>query len=148
MEKIFTGKDKAKELGYLSYRDYVTALGLKYRHPWNGKSTTKLSVTARVDFGRWIADCQCGAAQYVEPEQPFYCAECGMPYSEGMGIKVIFPKIKEDIEEELLQRETIATKNTPATIQPPPKEAGLARSWNPGETVTELKEQRKRRSKK
>ena len=42
MEKIFSGMDRAKELGFTTYRDYLTALGIKYGHRWNGKSNYKL----------------------------------------------------------------------------------------------------------
>lgn len=145
MDKIFTGLDRAKELGFTSYRDYLTALGIKYNHRWNGKANDK-TVTARVDFGRWLADCQCGAAQYVEPEQPFYCAECGMAWNDNLACQVIFPGIKQEVEEELMERPTLKRgRKDQKTIQAPPAEPGLARSWNPTESVAELKEQRKRK---
>ena len=145
MDKIFTGLDRAKELGFTSYRDYLTALGIKYNHRWNGKENDVI-ITARVDFGRWLADCQCGSAQYVEPGEPFYCAECGMAWNEHLACQVVFPETKEEIEQELMERPTIKRgRKDQKTIQAAPKEPGLARSWNPTESVAELKEQRKRK---
>lgn len=148
MDKIFTGIDRAKELGYANYRDYLTALGIRFGHRWNGKSND-VTVTARVDFGRWIADCKCGAAQYVEPGEPFYCAECGTAWNDGLGCQVIFPDTKEEIEQELMERPVLKHgRKDQKTIQPPPEEPGLTRSWSPEETTTDLKEQRNRRRSK
>lgn len=150
MDKIFTGLDRAKELGFSTYRDYLTALGVKYNHRWNGISNNT-QVTARIDFGRWIADCKCGAAQYVEPDQPFYCAECGMTWNDNLGCEVIFPPIDKiiEVEAELMERPVLKRgKKDQKTIQPPPAEPGLSRSWTPDETVEELKEQRKKRGRR
>lgn len=150
MEKIFTGLDRAKELGFSSYRDYLTALGIKYNHRWSGKSN-KEQVTARVDFGRWIADCKCGAAQYVEPDQPFYCAECGMAWNDNLACEVVFPPVEKmaEVEAELLERPVLKRgRKDQKTIQPPPAEPGLSRSWTPEETVADLKDQRKKRGRR
>lgn len=43
---------------------------------------------ARIDAGRWVADCPCGSAQIVSPEDPrLYCVEC-LP---GGWVEVAFP---------------------------------------------------------
>lgn len=36
------------------------------------------AVTARIDHGRWIADCEdCNGAEYVDPGEPvFFCISC------------------------------------------------------------------------
>jgi hypothetical protein len=35
------------------------------------------AVVARIDHGRWIADCECNGAEYVDPDEPiFYCLSC------------------------------------------------------------------------
>ena len=47
-----------------------------------------VQVWARIDAGRWVADCPCGSAQVVTPTDPrFACPECGTGW-----IVVIFPK--------------------------------------------------------
>jgi hypothetical protein len=34
-------------------------------------------VAARIDHGRWIADCECGGAEYVDADDPvFFCFSC------------------------------------------------------------------------
>ncbi|MFE5675115.1 hypothetical protein ACFQ7B_07505 [Streptomyces erythrochromogenes] len=36
------------------------------------------SIYARINHGRWVADCPCGSAQVVTPDDPrFACPECG-----------------------------------------------------------------------
>lgn len=42
---------------------------------------------ARIDSGRWVADCTCGSAQVITPTDPrFACPECGAGW-----FTVIFP---------------------------------------------------------
>ncbi|MFF5445499.1 hypothetical protein [Streptomyces sp. NPDC012888] len=46
-----------------------------------------VSVYARINHGRWIADCTCGSAQVVTPDDPrFACPECGYGW-----VRVTFP---------------------------------------------------------
>jgi len=76
-------------------------------------------VAARVDYGRWIADCpRCTGAEFVDPGWPlFVCCSCGSgPHS------VTFPSPREEIEGELLKRPDGATRN-----------------WRPGESVADLR---------
>lgn len=36
------------------------------------------TVYARINHGRWVADCTCGSAQFVSPADPrMWCVECG-----------------------------------------------------------------------
>ncbi|MFB6512122.1 hypothetical protein ACFCW4_02525 [Streptomyces virginiae] len=45
-------------------------------------------VFARINHGRWVADCTCGSAQIVTPADPrFACPECGYGW-----VQVVFPK--------------------------------------------------------
>ena len=42
---------------------------------------------ARINHGRWVADCVCGSAQVVTPDDPrFACPECGWGWA-----RIIFP---------------------------------------------------------
>ncbi|MFD9306142.1 hypothetical protein ACFWCB_26395 [Streptomyces sp. NPDC060048] len=46
------------------------------------------SIYARINHGRWVADCVCGSAQVVTPEDPrLACPECGYGWA-----RVVFPE--------------------------------------------------------
>lgn len=72
------------------------------------------TVKARINHGRWIADCPCNGAELVAPGQPMVCGSCGATH------KVTFPKNRTAIEEALDRRE-IRHQN-----------------WQPGETPSDL----------
>lgn len=149
MEKIFTGKDKAKELGFKNYREMT--LGLAARRGLSPSDKTGgRPVLARVDFGRWIADCECGSANYVEPSEPvYYCATCGNAIYGGVWREVIFPDDRAEIEAELLKRTVQVNpklKPMDAAINARSAVPGLMRSWVPGETVETLRNQRELRA--
>ncbi len=62
-------------------------------------------VNARVNQGRWIADCPCGGAAVVSSKQPFfYCPYCGNAGNGRKWLQVAFPQEKAEIEAELLKR--------------------------------------------
>lgn len=43
-----------------------------------GESLLLEPVYARINHGRWVADCTCGSAQFVSPADPrMWCVECG-----------------------------------------------------------------------
>lgn len=74
---------------------------------------------ARVEHGRWIADCPCGAGIAVHPQwTEAGCLECGRWWP------VMVPRDWDDIEAVLLAR---------------PK--AVNRGWLPGETATVLREE-------
>lgn len=73
---------------------------------------------ARVDAGRWIVDCDCGAGNSTHPEWGIaLCYGCG-----AVREKVKFPKEWKGVEKELLRRPETVTRN-----------------WLSGETVAALK---------
>ncbi|MFF4848009.1 hypothetical protein [Streptomyces sp. NPDC001194] len=46
------------------------------------------TVQARINHGRWVADCLCGSAQVVTPGDPrFACPECGWGWA-----RIVFPE--------------------------------------------------------
>lgn len=52
----------------------------------------KQPVVARIDHGRWIADCECKGAEYVDPDEPiFFCLSCLNTQYGGALRPVIFP---------------------------------------------------------
>ena len=78
-------------------------------------------IPARVDWGRWIWDCECGGAEFAFDEGLGMCQNC---YNGKSGHKyrpIIFPKKRPAIEKLLLIR---------------PLEN---RNWSPGETIEKLR---------
>lgn len=148
MDKIFSGKDKAQELGFKTFREMLEVLARRkgYEVP---VETGGEDVVARIDFGRWIGDCECGSANYVEPSDPVYfCATCGNAASGGKLRGVVFPENRAEIEAELLERVVFVNpklKPMDAALNARSAVPGLVRSWMPGETVQTLKMQRELR---
>jgi hypothetical protein len=66
------------------------------------------TVAARVNEGRWIADCPfCGGAQFTSPDdRRFLCADCGNMAIGGKWMRVVWPAAPEAIEDELIIRPT------------------------------------------
>lgn len=143
--KILDGLDRAKELGFETYRQMVESSALRAGRPWNGK-VGKKKVEARIDWGRWLVDCPCGGAALVTAEEPFtYCTNCGNGYVGGEALTVVFPPDRAEIEAELLLRpmyEVVGAPPTQAALMSKPQVFGLERGWKPGETVKDLQEQR------
>lgn len=152
-DKIFTGKDRATELGYLSYQEFIAQRGKTFNHIPNwGDVETKEPITAEVDGGRWLAQCECGEYYYVEPDFPFgYCIECGNASIKGGKVRtVIFPANRLLIEEALTERKLAGD---PGTIRRLGSQAYLharlvhpevmPRHWK-GQSVDELKAEHKK----
>ena len=77
-----------------------------------------MTVLARVNYGRWIADCpDCAGAELVEPGKLFSCRSCGAEPR-----RVVFPDERGEIEELLLARPMAENRN-----------------WEPGETLADLR---------
>ena len=51
-------------------------------------------VSARINHGRWIADCAgCNSALVIDLGYPFFmCVECGNGYNDGKWLKIILPR--------------------------------------------------------
>jgi hypothetical protein len=83
---------------------------------------------ARVDHGRWIADCPtdgCGGAEFVSLSgQPFFCCECRNAATGHMPIPVALPPAK-----------TVAQIDAYLSARPAP----ATRNWRPEETVAALR---------
>jgi hypothetical protein len=150
MNKIYTGLDRAREMGFTTYRDYAAALASRSGRPWNGKIShdPKHAVVAFIDSGRWGWACECGNPHYAEPNEPIgYCAVCGNAVLGGQARLVIFPDNVERaaIEAALLEREIEAPKGidlgTQTVLLPAckPIREGCHRSWRPGEKPADLR---------
>ena len=133
-------RDKCKTV-----REWIARVALKRSVHWNGKiSAGSPPVLARIDHGRWLADCECGGAEYVDPSDPiFFCLACGNPAQAGAARPVAFPKNAAEIEMALLVRPVEATGSSAfeRAMTARPLVAGLGRSWQPGETLAQLRRQ-------
>ena len=91
-----------------------------------------VTVAARVNAGRWIADCptpDCHGAEYVDPGAlMFFCCECRNAPTAHQPIRVAMPadRLRGQIEKALLERPVPATRN-----------------WRTGETVAQLRAENK-----
>ncbi len=147
MERLVTGGYVAKAFGYDSMAEWFASLSAStpglFDSPFTGKTSGE-PVVARVDAGRWIADCPCGGAAYVDRDEPiFYCLGCGNRSNDGDARPVVFPDSAEAIEEELLKRpvdDARGRNEVERALNAIPLIPGLQRSWCPGETVNSLKE--------
>jgi hypothetical protein len=135
MDKILTASDK-----YGSFDGMMQMLAHKTRKRLPADRKAKgAGVVARVNLGRWIADCPCGGAEMVDPDVPlFFCFSCGNLDNGGKYRPVNFPAWHKSIEAELLKRKAVKVNSF---IQPLHGE--LPREWIPGEKVSDLKAQRK-----
>jgi len=145
VDKIFSGADVAKLRGAKSFRDYLIRLARQRSMLFTNQVTQQDAVQARIDFQRWVADCDCcGGSEYVDPDDPvFFCLTCGNQKYGGKLRKVIFPEAKAELEAAVLERQV----NAPEVLDPIGQAMtvkltdGISRSWNPGETVGDLREQ-------
>lgn len=108
------------------------------------------SVDARIWQGQWIADCECGGASFVDPNEPiFFCLSCANRADNGRVRKVNFPIDREVIEGLILERpvDDLAGLNDKerAGLAKPlvvhEELGGLSRNWNPNETIGDLRKQ-------
>lgn len=113
---------------------------------------SKHSVKARIWQGSWIADCECGSASFVDPDNPkFFCFGCGNRSDNGWLREVEFPNLLErlEIERLLLERPVddlagLDDKERAGLARPViflEGKGGLSRNWDPSETVNDLREQ-------
>lgn len=104
MDKAITALDYAKREKCGSTRERILKLAARYNLKLEDKICGK-SVKARLDFGRWIADCECGGAEAVDPKDAvFFCISCGNGKDKGKLRKVIFPADYKAIEKEVMAR--------------------------------------------
>lgn len=168
MHKIFDALDKIEQeqqagLGsYLNYKERIRELAKKHGVPWDGKICKGPPIWARIERGRWIADCdfevqgiRCNGAEWVTPGEPFYCVKCGNAKTNGQARPVIFPENKENIEAAVMERPLInmapgahpvlqTLGGIPALgIQTDQGMLVVGREWHPGETVKDLRDQHK-----
>ena len=135
MDKAITSKDYAdREFRDTRHttRDRIKALAYKHGHKLD-EAFAGVPVKARIDFGRWIAECECGGAEAVDPKDAvFFCVSCGNAKTSGKLRKVIFPDDYKAVEKEDMAR-PLKRKGTGDVItqQVLAKPKGEPRNWSP-----------------
>jgi hypothetical protein len=120
------------------------------------KNPASRPVLARIELGQWIADCECGGAEFVDPDEPiFACMSCGNRADSGRMRPVLFPEPEKraEIERLVLERPVDDLRGLDdlerahmarAVIyveQPDGKHLPLTRSWNPHESIADLQKE-------
>jgi len=159
MDKIINAKDYLFREGYKTIKERIikecgkrTRKGL-LETPFVDCEPLGKPVFAKVNFGQWLVECECGGAETVHWDEPiFYCFSCGNYNNHGKPREVIFPTQKEITEiEKLLLLRPVITRGGPAMIErviggmPSIKDkyGPLSRSWDPGQTEDDLREENK-----
>jgi len=148
MNRLITARDVARRDGHSTVAELILALMEKsiqrgyFQVRWDGEHVGGAPVMAFVDFGRWLARCECGQHNYVNEDEPvMFCARCGNGNS-GLARSVIFPADRKMIEDALLKRPVIenpSAKNVvEAALLAKPKYTVLTRNWYPGQSVESL----------
>lgn len=90
---IIDGTTKAHEEGIQTYEARMRGIAPRGVR-WKGEFCDEPPVKARIDFGRLIADCECGGAEYVTKDYPwFFCFSCGNQITGGCARPVDFSEV-------------------------------------------------------
>lgn len=150
--KMITARSVVGRLGYATHLAWIQTMSHQQRHRLDTPFTGRVSgqpVLARIDFGRWIADCECGGAEYVDlDERVFYCFSCGNRAHGGNARPVTFPPEEDIVEiEKLLMDRPIEEGKGGNDIEKAllgqPLVGELSRSWDPDESIQDLIDQNK-----
>lgn len=149
-KKIYDLTDKAKEEGFATPEEYHRGMVAKWKaenklFAWNGTRTNGNPVYAIVERGRWLAQCECGAYDWVAPDHDFWCFVCGNKATKGRARPVAFPEDKAEIEAELLKRDIITgagKSDIQKLLSSKPYLPHLSRNWKWGEKIGDLQAQR------
>ena len=149
MSVLITSKNMAKRDGCASAAQWVQMLAEqsikrgRFQVNWDGVHVGGAPVQAFVDFGRWMARCNCGQHNYVDPDEAIiFCARCGNGNC-GMARPVMFPLEWVLIEGLLLARPVVKNPLAKNEIEDArlakPVFPFLPRSWYPGQNVADLR---------
>lgn len=158
MDKVVTALDYARRKGYKDLRSYIqgecderTRSG-KMDSAFDVKTICGKKVFAELNHGQWIARCECGGAEAVDPSDPiFFCFSCGNFRNKGKLRPVVFPNNLKDIEKEVMKRPIEIKAGIHEierlTLAKPVKHVNgkgfLSRTWLPSESVEDIIAQNK-----
>lgn len=99
VNRIITAKDYAEREGAGSVRDRIMKRHLSVQRKAKQPLAIRMDdfsprpVTARIEMGAAIADCECGTCEFVDPDEPiFYCFGCFNRLDGGRLRPVTFPE--------------------------------------------------------
>jgi hypothetical protein len=130
VDKVITALDYAKREGIKSVGERIRRVAIKHGRHYVEDRTAGTPVMARIDYGRWIADCECGGAEAVDPSTPiFFCVSCGNIRTSGRARPVIFPPDLKAVEAEIMKRPARGGSGDSIDRQITAKSE---RNWRPG----------------
>ena len=109
VDYIITAKHYAEREGCGSVRERI----LKMREKIHKSKNIALQVVgiddpsgqaveARIWQGQWVADCECGGCEFVDPAEPiFYCFSCANRENKNRVRPVAFPVERVEIERQI-----------------------------------------------
>ena len=131
-DKAITARDYAIREKYKDTRERIRQLASRHGlHLY--EEVSGIPVTAELDYGRWIAMCECGGGEAVDPADPvFFCVSCGNYHQSGRLRKVVFPADYKQIEKTVMARKVTKGKSDdPIEQQRMATPQGQPRSWSP-----------------
>jgi len=135
-DKAITALDYAKREGARSVEERIRRIAIRYGRRYVDDRVAGNPVHARIDYGRWIADCECGGAEAVDPSTPiFFCASCGNQKNNGRARPVLFPSDWKGVETKVMSRR-LARAGSGDAIDRQVTAHGN-RNWRPGEEIEE-----------
>jgi hypothetical protein len=166
LDYIITAKHYAAREGAKTVKERILRIRERL-HKNNGirltiaeadKAPSGKAVRAEINFGQWIAVCECGGAEFVDPDEPlFFCFSCGNRANESRIRPVTFPpKSERELIERLVLERPVddlrgmtdlerAHQARALIYQQVETEAGgasvalpLTRCWTPDESLQEL----------
>ena len=159
LDHIITSKHYAQQMGCASSLERLMKIREQIhltKHIILPMQENKYAIDAVygfIEIGQWIARCECGGCEFVDPDEPvFYCFSCCNRAHAHMLRRVIFPDFatrqgierllmlrpvddvrgQTDLERAGLARALIMVQVDENTVLP------LARSWNADETLDDL----------
>jgi hypothetical protein len=161
MDYIITAKHYCKREGVSSVKERILKLHRELQKKRGFPIAIKIDemsqqpVYARIELGQWIADCECGGAEFVDCDEPvFYCFSCANRDEAGKLRPVVFPAPAErmEIERLILERpvddrrglDDLERAHMAKAMIYTDTETGslpLTRSWNHGEPLSNLRKE-------
>ena len=148
-EGIITALDLARREGHQDVATRIVGWCIAQRvdPPWDG-TVGGPPVMAKLNSGRYVADCECQGAEYVDPDEPiFYCIACANHEHGPKARPVLFPPAaKLALLNELAMKRPVKELrgNNPidrAFHAIPVAGVGWSRSWNPGQEPADLEQE-------
>lgn len=159
VQRLITAKDYCAREGAKTVIDRIMKLHARRQKKSKTPLQIKINdlsprpVSARIELGQVIADCECGGAEFVDRDEPvFYCFQCFNRRDGGALRPVDFPNDEDwaEISRLVLMRpvddirgldDADRAANAKALIYievEGGRHLPLTRTWSPGETIEHL----------